>query len=215
VLIVKDLMSGFGRFEGERATRPSSMPHVVSTARQLAQRFGRDVLLGLGARSKSLAVGWDVGCRGGAATRDGTSSEAGCTERRGEEEEGVRRKKKKVFVCRGGLRKRTLHGLGSRGGRERAIFGRSVCTLHFSTNDEPEERAIPTNGLAPCRHARPTWGKESLPALCKSRIAGHGLSIGRGLTWGEMVNSKNHPITDLRTAQAGVSSGHFTQRKAA
>lgn len=40
----------------------------------------------------------------------------------------------------------------------RAIFGRSVCTLHFSTNDE---RLIPTNGLAWCRHARPVWGRKS------------------------------------------------------
>lgn len=98
----------------------------------------------------------------------------------------------------------------------RAIFGRSVCTLHFSTNDE---RLIPTNGLAWCRHARPVWGRKSGCTVYLVVVdvlhALHDLSIGWEGVLEVVVNGLYYLIIVLRSLCTSVGVHNSRQRKAA
>jgi hypothetical protein len=82
--------------------------------------------------------------RAGEVQQRRTGQALGPSVRREEEEEKEEEGRKMVLDRLAEKDTVDCGGLGRSGG-ERAIFGRSVCTLHFSTNDE---RHIPTNGLA-------------------------------------------------------------------
>ena len=104
---------------------------------------------------------WEVGCRGGAATKDGTSSGAECTEG-GRGGGGKRREEDDIRLAKrkGHSRRRQAWG---RSGGERATFGRSVLGLYPSFFDKrrpaspPDQRASVADTHGRYGGRKPGW----------------------------------------------------------